>query len=266
MAPGTYTGLFSTQASGSKGKPITLCGPKEAVIDGEALDGGYGFHLDGAKYWVLRGFTVTNAQKGVMADGTVGSVVEGLTVHHIGDEGIHLRDFSTDNTVRGNTIFDTGNRRKKFGEGIYIGTANSNWCTVSDCKEDHSDRNVIEDNHIYGTTAESVDIKEGTSKGVLRGNSFDGGALTKAGGDSWVDVKGNDWLIEGNEGKDSIEDGFQVHDVVDGWGKRNVFRDNVAAVNGPGFGFAIRSKGANVVGCSNTATHAKEGLSNVPCS
>lgn len=265
MAAGTYVGEFATKASGSEGSPITLCGTAASIIDGDGIKGGYAFHLDGAKYWVLSGFSITNAQKGVVADGTVGSLIEGLTVHHLGDEGIHLRDFSTDNVVRGNTVYDTGNRRKKFGEGIYIGTANSNWCTVSDCKEDRSDRNVVEDNTIYDTTAENVDIKEGTSNGVLRGNSFNGSGLTGAGGDSWVDVKGNDWVIEANEGVDSTMDGFQVHDVADGWGRGNVFRDNVAKVNGPGYGFALRPEQDNVVECSNTVSNAKEGLSNVPC-
>jgi hypothetical protein len=100
---------------------------------------------------------------------------------------------------------------------------------------------------------------------VLRGNSFNGSGLASGGADSWVDVKGNDWVIEANEGVDSPTDGFQVHDVADGWGRGNVFRDNVATVNGSGFGFALRPEQDNVVECSNTASNAKKGLSNVPC-
>ena len=69
----------------------------------------------------LVGFTVSNAQKGVMVDGGVGHVIQGLHVEHIGDEAIHLRAFSTDNVVRGNDIHDTGLRRDKFGEGVYVG-------------------------------------------------------------------------------------------------------------------------------------------------
>jgi len=265
MAPGTYVGTFAAKTSGTAHSPITLCGGADAVIDGGGIEVGYGFHLDGAKYWVLTGFSITNAQKGVVADGTVGSIVEDLTVHGIGDEGIHLRDFSTDNVVRGNTVYDTGNRRDKFGEGIYIGTAHSNWCTFSDCKEDHSDRNLVEHNTIYDTTAENVDIKEGTSDGVLRGNSFNGSGMTNAGGDSWVDVKGNGWVVDANVGVDSPMDGFQVHNVADGWGKGNVFRNNTAKVNGPGYGFALRPAQNNIVECSNTVSNAKKGLSNVSC-
>lgn len=264
MAPGTYLGNFVATTSGTADQPITLCGTPDSVLDGGGTDDGYVFHLDGAQYWRLTGFTVTNGQKGVMADGTVGSVIENLTVHTTGDEAVHLRRFSTDNRVAGNTISDTGLRKPKFGEGIYIGTAESNWCDITDCAPDTSDRNVIEGNTISGTTSESVDIKEGTTGGILRNNSFDGSSIIEA--DSWVDVKGNDWLIEGNTGTDSPLDGFQTHEILDGWGTGNVFRGNSAAVNGSGFGYSLTPVRGNVVECSNTASATGEGLSNVTCS
>jgi hypothetical protein len=85
-------------------------------------------------------------------------VIQGLTVQNIGDEGIHLRSFSSDNLVVGNTVRDTGKRREKFGEGIYIGSATSNWEKYSQGRPDRSDRNVVRGNSISATTAESVDI------------------------------------------------------------------------------------------------------------
>lgn len=264
LAAGTYIGNFVAATSGTSDAPITLCGSRDSILDGGGWDDGYVLHLDGASYWHLTGFTVTNGQKGVMADGTVGSVIQGLTVFHTGDEAVHLRRASTDNQVLGNTISDTGLRKPKFGEGIYIGTAESNWCDVSACQPDNSDRNLIEGNTISGTTSESIDVKEGTSDGVIRGNSFDGSSIS--GADSWVDIKGNDWLIEGNSGVNSPGDGFQTHEIIDGWGTRNDFRDNSAAVNGPGFGYSLTPVLDNVVGCGNTASSAGEGLSNVTCS
>jgi hypothetical protein len=266
LAPGTYVGEFAMTTSGTAAEPITLCGNAESVLDGDGPNGGYVVHLDHASYWRLVGFTVTNGQKGVMADGTVGSVIQGLTVTSIGDEAIHLRNFSTDNLVTGNTVDTTGLRREKFGEGIYIGTAESNWCDITACEPDRSDRNVVEQNTIRNVTAEAVDIKEGTTGGTVRGNSFDGSGMTEDGADSWVDVKGNEWLIEGNSGTNSLLDGFQTHEILDGWGTRNVFRGNSAAVNGPGFGFSLTPARDNVVSCDNTASGAGEGLSNVSCS
>jgi parallel beta-helix repeat protein len=264
LAPGRYVGNFVATVSGTADAPIRLCGPADAVLDGDGTQKGYVFHLDGAQYWQLSGFTVTNGQKGVMADTTVGSVISGLTVNGIGDEAIHLRNFSTDNQVLGNRISDTGLRKEKFGEGIYIGTAESNWCDFSDCKPDNSDRNLIEGNTISGTSAESIDLKEGTSDGIVRGNTFDGAGIT--GGDSWVDVKGNGYLIEGNTGTNSPQDGFQTHEILDGWGTNNVFRGNTAEVNGPGFGYSLTPERDNVVECSNAASGAGEGVTNVTCS
>lgn len=264
LAPGTYVGKFVATASGTADQPITLCGPQDAVLDGDGIKGGYVFHLDGAKYWHLLGFSVTNGQKGVMADGTTGTTIEGLTVFHIGDEAIHLRAHSTSNRVVGNDISDTGLRRDKFGEGVYIGSADSNWCTVTDCKPDESNDNLIEGNYIHGTTSEAVDIKEGTRGGILRGNTFDGSSIVAA--DSWVDVKGNNWIIEGNTGTNSPLDGFQTHEIGNaGYGSDNVFRGNTANVNGPGFGFSFTPVNDNVAECSNTVNDAGEGYANVDC-
>jgi len=264
LEEGTYSGRFVATAAGTAAEPITLCGPEGAVLDGEGTDEGYVLHLDGAEHWVVSGFSVRNGQKGVMADGVTHTVIENLSVSQIGDEAIHLRNFSTDNTVRGNTIRDTGLRKEKFGEGVYVGTAESNWCDVSGCEPDASDRNVVEGNDIAATSSESVDIKEGTSDGVVRGNTFDGSDIT--GADSWVDVKGNGWLIEDNTGRNSPVDGFQTHEIVEGWGTRNVFTGNTADVNGEGFGYSLTPELDNVVECSNEAAGAAEGTSNVTCS
>jgi hypothetical protein len=265
LRDGMYEGRFVASVSGSKESPIYLCGGPGAVLDGGGVDHGYALHLDGARHWRVAGFTIRNSQKGLMADHVQGVVIGGLVVEHIGDEAIHLRNFSSDNVVQGNTIRDTGNRRDDFGEGIYVGTAESNWCTVTGCKPDNSDRNVIRGNTISGTTAESIDIKEGTTGGLIIENTFDGAALRGSYADSWIDVKGNGWVIERNVGRNSRQDGFSTHEVVDGWGHDNVFRGNTAEVNGPGYGFNLTPLGTNVVTCDNTVTGAAKGFANAPC-
>jgi nitrous oxidase accessory protein NosD len=264
LEPGTYSGEFVATAAGTEAEPITLCGPDDAVLDGGGTDKGYVLHLDGAAHWVVSGFSVQNGQKGVMADGVTDTLIENLSVSTIGDEAIHLRNFSTDNTVRGNTIRDTGLRKPKFGEGVYVGTAESNWCDVSGCEPDASDRNIVEGNDIAATTSESVDIKEGTSDGIVRDNTFDGSDIT--GADSWVDVKGNGWLIENNSGENSPVDGYQTHEILEGWGTDNVFTGNRARVNGEGFGYSLTPELGNIVECSNEASGAAEGTTNVTCS
>jgi hypothetical protein len=266
LADGTYEGNFLAGAQATADQPIQLCGSRAAVLDGGAVDGDYTLHLSGAAYWQVTGLTVTGGKKGVMVDAGVGNRIEDLMVTSMGDEAIHLRTNSTDNVITGNTVRDTGLRKPKYGEGIYVGTAESNWCQISNCEPDRSDRNVIEGNNISGTTAESVDIKEGTTGGTLRGNTFDGAAMVES--DSWVDVKGNGWMIEGNTGTHTPQDGFQVHQAVDGWGENNVFVGNTAAVDGAGYAInvagprTIRDK--TEVRCDNVA-EGTASVTNVDC-
>jgi nitrous oxidase accessory protein NosD len=267
LADGRYEGNFVATAKASAEAPIQLCGSRGAILDGGQIDGSYTLHLSGATYWQIFGLTLTGGKKGVMVDAGVGNRIEGLMVTSVGDEAVHLRTNSADNVVSGNTVRDTGLRRAKFGEGIYIGTAKSNWCQISNCEPDRSDRNVIENNDVAGTTAEAVDIKEGTSGGVLRSNTFDGSAMVES--DSWVDVKGNGWRIEDNSGTAAPKDGFQVHEALDGWGRDNVFTGNTGTVDATGYVVDVAGPRAmresTTVSCDNSAAGAGSGLSNVDC-
>ncbi|WP_322747753.1 MULTISPECIES: hypothetical protein [unclassified Frankia] len=268
MADGTYVGGFVITKAGSEAQPIWLCGSGNAVLDG-GNDTDYILHLDHAAFIRLVGFSVRNGKKGVMADATQHSVIAGLSVSAIGDEAIHLRDFSSDNLVTGNTVRDTGHRSEKFGEGIYVGSAESNWCKISNCSPDASDRNFIIGNNIAGTTAENIDIKEGTAGGVISENMLSSDRMTDAGGDSWIDLKGNGWIVEKNTGKPggAIKDGIQEHVVKEGWGRHNIIRKNTLVVNAAGFGVYIHEKDlGNVVGCDNQVVGAAAGISNVACS
>ena len=264
LAEGVYVGEFKAVLRGTAKKPVYLCGPREAVLDGGGIKGGYALHLDGASWWRVKGFTVRNGQKGIMLDGVTGVGLQGLRVDQIGDEAVHLRRHSRRNVVRGLTIGVTGLRRPKFGEGVYIGTAESNWCTYTGCQQDHSDGNFVLDNVFTATSSEAVDIKEGTNAGVVSGNRFDGASIR--GADSWVDVKGNGWLITNNTGVRAPYDGYQVHEIVDGYGYRNLFSKNVSKVDAPGLAFKVtKTRSGNVVTCSNRASGAREGLTNIPC-
>ena len=266
MQPGTYSGHFETKVSGLPDQPITLCGPRDAVLDGGSIKSGYTLYLNGASWWRLTGFSVQGGQKGVLTDHANHVLISGINVHDVGDEGIHLREFSSDNTIDGVTVRRTGLLREKFGEGIYVGTANSNWCRYSGCQPDASDRNVIQNSDVAQTTAENIDIKEGTTGGRIVNNRLSGDGMSPAGATAWVNVKGNDWTISGNVGTRSIKDGFQVHRVYAGWGTRNIFRGNRAEVDGPGFGFYVQSASlSTVIACDNKAIGAALGLSNTAC-
>jgi parallel beta helix pectate lyase-like protein len=266
MAPGSYDGKFTITTDGTADAPITLTGPRDAVIDAGGTSNGRAVQLE-ADHWHLSGFTVTNGQKGIMALGANHTVVDGVKVHHIGDEAIHFRDNSSDNVVRNSEISDTGLYQPGYGEGVYFGQAVSNW---PGGQQDKSDRNKAIGNH-FGPDirAEAIDIKEGTTGGEVRDNTFDGTGMTGENyADSWMDIKGNGYLIVGNRGTTALHDGFQTNVIIDGWGRDNVFANNTADVGGPGYGFSIKKNGddalGNVVCANNTVTNADSGVANVP--
>ncbi len=266
LAPGSYDGHFTAGVSGTQGAPVTLCGPRSAVLDGGSISSGYTFYLDHASWWRVEGFTVEGGQKGVMADHSDHDLLYGLSVHSVGDEAIHLREFSSYDTISHCIVRDTGLLVQFYGEGIYVGSANKNWCRYTDCQPDASDYDVIVGNNIADTTAENVDIKEGTTGGQIIDNHFDGAGMVASAATAWVNVKGNDWTIAGNIGVNSIKDGFQVHQVYPGWGIGNVFRDNDAQVNGPGHGFFVQnSRLQTVVACNNRVGGAALGFSTIAC-
>jgi hypothetical protein len=248
--------------------PCALRGSRGAVLDGQGVGGHYGLRLQGASHWTLSGFTVANANQGIVLDASSQNVIDGVEVRAIGAEGIHLRSFSSDNVVRASAVHDTGKASPQYGEGVYVGSAVSNWGTYSGGLPDTSDRNVITGNSIWATGAESVDIKEGTTGGTLSRNRFDGAGMAgKNSADSWVDVKGNGWLVTGNTGAHALLDGFQTHVLAPGWGERNVFTADTADVGSSGYGFRFQNASStrNVLGCDNVVTRAQLGLANQAC-
>jgi hypothetical protein len=266
LAPGTYVGEFVATSSGRPGAPITLCGSRHSVLEGESIHHGYVVYLKEVSWWRLEGFSVLGGQKGVVADQATHDLIYGLYVHGTGDEAIHLRTFSSHDTVSHCVIRHTGLLVQFFGEGIYVGSANKNWCRYTNCKPDRSDDDTIAANSIADTTAENIDIKEGTTGGLIVGNQLDGIGMVASAATAWINVKGNDWTIKDNTGVDSIGDGFAVHQVYPGWGIGNVFIGNRAEVNGPGVGIYVQSSSLKtVVACNNTAVRASGGLSNQPC-
>lgn len=262
LADGVYLGSFTARSQGSAARPITICGGRGAALDGGGL-GGPVLHLDHAQYWNVIGFSVRNGQQGVIVDGSSHVSILGLQVTQIGDEGIHLRMSSSNDVVDGNLVRETGLRDPKLGTGIYIGSAAESWCTYTACQPDRSDSNVVANNDIGATTARNIDVKEGSSGGVLRDNHLSGHGMTAA--DAWVDITGNGWTVDDNVGAEGVTDGFQVHVPRVGWGNNNAFRGNTGDLAGHGFAVNVdkRAKGT-FVACSNKIA-GTVGVSNLTC-
>ena len=187
LAAGRYAPITIT-STGTAAAPITLRGPADAVVEGGS---GYTVHLHGASHWQLTGFTVTGGSKAIMTDDTNHVVLDSLTVGDTDEEAVHFRGSSSDNVIQNSRIHDTGDRNPEFGEGVYVGSAKSNWKKYSGGGPDLSMHNHVIDNVFADITAENVDIKEETGGTVVSGNRFDGSAISgKNSADSVVDLKG----------------------------------------------------------------------------
>lgn len=266
LKDGGYTGKFVAAASGTAAAPITLTGSRAAVLSAGSLTSGYGLHITGS-FWHISGLSVANSAKGIVLDGSAHTVLTRIDVGGIGSEAVHFRANSTDCIIEDSEIHDTGLAKPGFGEGIYVGSAKSNWKSVmgSATTPDRSDRVLIRGNRISRTSAEGIDIKEGTTGGTVSGNTFAGAGVSGANSaDSWVDVKGNGYTVSGNSGSTTKLDALQVHNVLDGWGRDNVFAGNTVLGGVPGHEVWIQSAGeGNSVRCRPSA--AGLGLTNIPC-
>jgi hypothetical protein len=266
LADGIYTGKFTAAASGTAEAPISIIGSRAAVLSSGRISGGYGLHVTGS-YWVISGLSVARSGKGIVLDGSQHTHISGVDVGNIGDEGVHFRHTSSDSSIEGSIVHDTGLKSPGFGEGIYIGSAHSNWATImgSSSTPDRTDRVIVAGNHLVNTAAEGVDVKEGTTGGTVRANTFTNAGYSGANSaDSWVDIKGNDYLVQGNSGSAARADAFQVHQALPGWGMNNQFLGNDAVAGVPGYlvNVAAANSGTTVQ-CQST--NAGRGLSNIRC-
>lgn len=223
MADGIYKGSFEAAVSGTAELPIVLYGSRNAVLEGESIEAEYGLYLT-ANYWVLAGFTIRNVSKGVVTDNANHNLLQGLEVYQIGNEGVHFRTFSSDNTIQYSWIHDVGLTDPEFGEAVYIGSAVTNWERYTNNQPDTSDRNQVLNNLLGpNITAEAVDIKEGTTGGLVRNNSFITGSDTVA--NSWVDVKGNDYQVHQNMGMSTLDsavvNAVDIVEILPEWGQNN---------------------------------------------
>lgn len=264
LKDGSYVGQFKATTSGTAGAPITLTGSRNAVLSTGSIQTGYGLHVTGSN-WRIKGLSVTNSGKGIVLDRSPNTIISGVDVGRTGTEAVHFRTNSSDSIIENSVIHDVGLATPEYGEGIYIGSANSNWAKImgSSSTPDQSDRVIVRNNQIKNTTAEGIDIKEGTVGGSITGNVF-----TNAGysgihfGDSWIDAKGNGYTISGNSGTGTKLDAFQVHSQGAGWGSDNVFTGNTVLGGVPGYEVWVHAS------ATGTIVHAKDsgaakGLTNI---
>ncbi len=264
MEPGTYTGQFKFSTSGTAAAPIWLCGPRTAIITNGSATTGHGIMVSAKHDIVVAGMTVRNNFKGLTVIDSQRITATDLLIENVGYEAVHFRNQTTDSVLKYSTVRNTGLVTAKYGEGVYIGTSETNWCKYNACLPDRTERILVYKNVFTSIAAQAIEAKPGTANGAIVGNQITG----KATGDAWVLIKGNNWLVADNKGSGSSEFGYGTNGSVAGWGEDNIFTRNEAA-NTASYGIWIHKPNnvdlRNRVSCLMTNTATPSGATNVTC-
>lgn len=269
LAAGTYKGNFSLSRSGTPSAPIWICGPRTAVLDAGGKSSGTVLRLDRVSNVNLSGFTVQNGRQGVMVKWSDHVSVSDMAIRNMGYEGVHFYAFTTNSVIHRNDIRDTGLLDVAYGEGVYIGTSNARWGEVTGGRADTTGHIAVVGNTITRAGAEPIEVKAGSSNGVVSDNVISGHQPgSRAIG--WVLVTGNDWLIQKNVGSDAVTNGYALMKSGTEWGLRNAVVGNRGTANSSGWGVLVHKAGSpvapgTVIGCDNAVTGARSGLTFVPC-
>ena len=232
---GRDCGLIWLGADGTKANPVVLAGsdPKNPPeIFSSDYKHNYGVHVTG-NYVILKNLKIHSFSKGVVFDNSVGALMEDCEVYHTGNEIVHVRDSSQQVTLNRNFIHGSGYEIAKYGEGIYVGTYFKSWASsqqsdktagfwgadASQHRYSGYDWRVndtkITCNIVSGTTAENIDVKEGTVRGIVQGNMFIGDSLDYNGevsyDDANIDMKGASWTVTGNYFYNSKKQGLPYY-------------------------------------------------------
>ena len=222
-------------ADGTKNNPIVLAGSDPAnppEIYGTAVNSNYGIHVTG-NYVILKNLKIHTFSKGVVFDNSVGALMEDCEVYHTGTELVHVRDSSQQVTLNRNFIHGSGYETPRYGEGIYVGTYFKSWASsqqsdktagfwgadASQHRYSGYDWRVndtkITCNIVKATTAENIDVKEGTIRGIVQGNMFIADSTNYDGqvdyDDANIDMKGASWSVTDNYFYNSKKSGLPYY-------------------------------------------------------
>jgi|GEM_PF-1238497 len=194
---------FYSNKSGSSDQPITLKSASKnnkQTLLGDNVNLGYVFLLEG-NHWIIKDLKFAGTQKGIMLEGANHNLMDNVEVFNTGQEAVHFRNSSSYNTIKNCYIHSTGKRVGYEGsaEGVYIGTNKGNKAEI----QDFSNYNRIAGCKIGpGITAETIDVKAGTTGTVIEYNHLlaDGiiGLAGSPQADSFIDLKGTDVIIRNN--------------------------------------------------------------------
>lgn len=226
---GEWAAFFS-KGEGTAEQPIILRSedPEHpATISAATQESKNALYIFG-DYWIIKDLRISNAAKGIMLDNSNYTVITGCEVFDIGTEAIHIRDNSSYCLVENCHVHDAGTVKPQYGEGVYIGSAYQTEGYGFDCHY-----NTVRGCHFGpNIAADHVDIKEYTIGNLVEYCTFDGtGMQGMNGGNSFVEIKGNQTIVRNNvgyrNGCDKVLYGFDMSVQVEGWGQDNLIYDNM---------------------------------------
>lgn len=208
MLTGTYTGqikIFSrsgAKSTSTVNNLITITGPADAVITTGSTTSGYALYIQDSKYWKITGISIKTALKGVMMDNSSNIILDNLTVSEIGQEAVHFRKNTYKSLIRNSRISNTGKKDLPYGEAVYVGSANSNWASVtgsSSTADGVNDVCIASNTFGPNVAAEAIDVKEGTNLTYIFSNTFDLAGISGYNyADSAADLKGQNIYVYKN--------------------------------------------------------------------
>ncbi len=252
LAAGNYAVRPNITASGTATNPITLCGPRSAI-----LNTGYDIFRTSGSWWAFQNFTVTGGAVGIVVQDGDYNVLDSLDVSGMGSEGIELKGTAKHNTVTNNDLHDLGQGAAPYGEGVYVGNGSTH--------ADPADSNLIANNRIWRATGECIQVHTGTRGNIVRGNLCDAGGTVYTGGQStsvFADG-GNGTVIEGNT-VFNVPAGRGLHGFLELNAVGSILHGN-SVTGGYDRGYFVTGGSGVVLGCDNTATGGNAWSNGYPC-
>lgn len=235
---GTHTGNMKTSAHGTASAPIIVRGIN-ATVQTASQSTGYGVDVR-HDYWRFDDFTINYAMKGFYCLNADHGVATRIDITNIGQEAFKFRRYTNHWEVVACSVDGTGQTAGDYGEGFYVGDAQSNW--ESSTTPDTSGHITFRDCHTLNTTNDGYDVKEGAHHVKFIGCTADFSGIEPVGGhargDSGFYLRGDNLQLIG----------CLVHDLGNGSTAYNVA--NLSA-NGTDYGNAIEFKAVTAQNITN---------------
>lgn len=268
VGPGTYPGTVRSVRAGTEDRPIWVIGDRARIVpppsgapessdaekeeDSEEVASPGRLVVISHDRLVLDGLDISGGDINLFIFKSNYSRILRNNIHDAEGECVRMKYFSSHNEIAFNRIDRCGltgfnaSKRKKNGEGIYIGTAPEQRKKKNPTSDpDQSNQNHVHDNTL-SPRAECVDVKEAARDNVVERNTCRGGLDPDGAGFS---SRGIGTVFADNTSSDHVGAGIRLGGDKESDGLRNVVRGN-RLLNNKGYGVKIEREPQEAI-CGN---------------